>query len=230
MRIKIRPNSRKPWAVALRREVGTWLRARNHRIVANRADATICIGGDGTIYYASFMKALEGRVIGIGSRTSFVCQLKKEDWKRGLLARLQSRGTRRTTLETTWKGRTWHALADFVLHSRDYRVVWIFLEAGGRVYRFEGDGIVIATATGSSGYAYSAGGPQLKSDSRDILVVPICPYRRTFKPLRLERRSMEKIRVWSDRETALIADGRLIGKLKKGEKLLIHRGREAVFA
>ena len=228
MRIKIRPNNRKPWALRLRQELSEFLRQNGHRIVARGADATICIGGDGTIYYAAFRNAIEGRLIGIGSKTSFVCQLREDNWK-GRILPLLRQGSLRLTLQGHWHGTTRRALADFVIHSQDYRVVWVLVEVNGRVHRFEGDGVIVATATGSSGYAYSAGGPRLRPHSSDVLVVPICPYRRTMKPLRL-RTFRKPIRIWSDKDTMLILDGRVLGPLPKGKRLVIGKGEPAVFA
>ena len=67
---------------------------------------------------------------------------------------------------------TYTALNDVMIVKKDVTVP-VRLEADKEIYY--GDGIVIATPTGSSAYNYSAGGPLLAETSRQMVLTPICP-------------------------------------------------------
>lgn len=229
MRVKLSPNQQKPWAVQLARQIAVFLQRRGFQVVQKNAESTICIGGDGTIYYNHYKGRLEGRIIGIGSKTSFICQATRKNWKKRLPVLLKRKGNRRITLRAKEKGRWLTALSDVVIHTHDYRVIKVFVKVRHRIHTFEGDGIIVATPMGSTGYAYSAGGPKVPGNQKNILLVPICPYQRAFKPLLLKP-PLAKISLWSDRTSDLIIDGILIGRLKKGERIHVHSGKEVVFA
>ena len=47
---------------------------------------------------------------------------------------------------------------------------------GDTITAFSGDGIVLATPTGSTGYSMSAGGPIVEPDAENILITPICAH------------------------------------------------------
>ncbi len=228
MKIAVIPNSQKPWAVKLAKEVTAFMKAKGAAIVRKNADASICIGGDGTIYYENYMKKLSGKIICIGSNSSFVAQATNKNWKTKLAALLKSSGKEALTLDTQINGRKINAISDVVMHTHDYRVVSITASINRKLHKFEGDGIIVATPTGSTGYAYSAGGPELAMQSKEMLVVPICPYRRSFRTLRLK--APQKMRIWADRTVDLVVDGIYIGRLKKGRKVLIKTGKRIIFA
>lgn len=227
MKIDVVPNKQKPWAVKLAKKVKQFLKKNGFQTVAKGSDATICIGGDGTIYYANYRGRLEGKIIGIGSGSSYVCQATRKNWKKKLLDLLQRKGKKRITLQVKAKKRKFTVISDVVLHAHDYRVVRVFLKIRNKLHSFEGDGIIAATPTGSTGYAYSAGGPKVAANRKSMLLVPICPYKRMFKPM---VRKPAKISIWSDRTSDLIIDGMLIGRLRKNEKAIISAGKEKVFA
>ena len=72
MKIKIIHNPLKHWTEEVKKELVRHLAAEGHKIVNKGADATVCIGGDGTVLYANYRKKLEGKVLGIGSKRSFI--------------------------------------------------------------------------------------------------------------------------------------------------------------
>ena len=95
---------------------------------------------------------------------------------------------------------------------------------GQIIERFRGDGLVIATATGSSAYNLSAGGPILMPDMKDIIVTPICShtlngYTYVATPESEIRISLEEI------ETApmICPDGRDFVNLESYDSIVVRR-------
>jgi NAD+ kinase len=227
MRIKIIPNPKKPWAKELAPEVSKELRGE-HEIVRSGADATICIGGDGTILYAGYKGLLEGSILGIGSTHSYICQVNNQFWKEDLRRILES--TRRMkvmTLEAEIGGERYPAINDFVVHAANYRVVDLSVSSTGTRWVYEGDGIIVSSSLGSAAYAYSAGGKKLKPEERRISLVPICPYKREFTPVIVGEDEAIEIRAGDN--CAFIVDGIFVRQLKKDEVLRIKKGRDIEF-
>jgi NAD+ kinase len=77
------------------------------------------------------------------------------------------------------------AVNDIVLHAGPpYRMIDLTLMLDGqRVCDVKGDGLIIATPTGSTGHNISAGGPVVDSSTSAIVVTPICPHSLTHRPL-----------------------------------------------
>lgn len=226
MRIKILANPKKPWAKETAKELKQFLKP-HHAVVARDAEATICIGGDGTILYNSHKERLEGPILGIGGDNSYICQLHKDDWKGGLLPMLSSKKTVDVlTLECSLGSKRYIALNDIVVHATNYRVAELEVsyktQDREQETRFEGDGMIISTALGSAAYAFSAGGEKLAPTERKLSLVPICPYRRAFSPAVLPEDAVISVKAGSD--CAFISDGIFVRRLRKGEEAVAKKG------
>lgn len=221
MKVKIIINPKKAWAIKLESEVKLFLIDNGHKLVQRNADVTLCIGGDGTILYAHHCGRVSGIILGIGSNTSYICQLRLDNWKNELIRTLNSRTINIITLETFFRGKIYRAINDFVIHAIHYRVAPINVKIKNKTIKFEGDGIIISSAIGSSGYAFSAGGSMQVPEGKNISVVPIAPYMRQFSPLELDE---DEIIISSDIDCALILDGIYISGIKSGETVSIKRG------
>jgi NAD+ kinase len=221
--VKVIANPLKHWAKETAKQVGKHLRAAGKRVVSEGADLTICIGGDGTILYANHRNRIQGDVLGIGGDRSFICQLTRKNWKKGLLPLMRKARTEsRQMLEARCGRMRYSAINDFVVHANDYRVIELDVRMARKDHWFEADGIIVSTATGSYAYAYSAGGRRLPLASRRIVVVPICPYKQLFRPSLLQSNSSVEIR--SNRESGFIVDGIFIRNVKAGEKVVVRAG------
>ncbi len=226
MKLKIIANPKKSWAAALAREAALLLKRGGHRIVQHGADATVCIGGDGTILYANHQKKIEGAVLGIGSTKSYICQLRKQSWRGRMAKALRRKKIRIMTLDARMGKKHYNALNDFVVHATHFRVAELIVSAGGRRASFEGDGVIVSTPLGSAAYAYSAGGIKMAPAQRKISIVPICPYKRAFSPSVLPPGGTVSIRPGSD--CAFIVDGIYVRRLRKGEMVRIRKGRDVI--
>ena len=80
----------------------------------------------------------------------------------------------RAMLEAQVEDKTFHALNDVVLRSIAVRLVNIEAEIDGTaITTYRADGIIAATATGSTSYSLASGGPILHPQSREIVLQPI---------------------------------------------------------
>jgi NAD+ kinase len=92
-----------------------------------------------------------------------------------------------------------------------------------------GDGLVVATPTGSTAYALSGGGPILHPDTDAVAMVPICPHTLSDRPLVVRAEAEIEIRVIERGDTypEVTCDGHLLGVLTPATPLTIRRAEYA---
>lgn len=241
--VKIRFNTRKEWARKVAREVAEFLKRNNFLIINGKTqdskpETTICVGGDGTILYYNNIGEVEGPVLGIGSASSHICALRNDNWKEKIVSVLRngkseprlclSASVASKSGKTKKSGNTRiPAINDIVIHTTDYRVITIRAIVNGVPHEFSGDGVIVSTPTGSSAYAYSAGGDILEPQSRLIEIVPICPYKRTISHMILDEDA--EISISSNRDADLIIDGIYIQRISEGETVKVKKGKDVRF-
>lgn len=227
MRIKILSNPMKQWAKSLEQEISQRLSKIGHKVVKRNAEATICIGGDGTILFAHHKGRIGGSILGIGGDKSYICQMHRDKWAESLEKALSGKKEKIMSLQCGIGGRSYSALNDIVIHATHYRVAEMDVKVGMEETSFEGDGMIISSALGSAAYAFSAGGAKLAPTERKISLVPICPYKRAFSPSVLPEDATIDLTVGND--CAFIIDGIFIRRLKVGEVIRIKKGLDMVF-
>ena len=95
---------------------------------------------------------------------------------------------------------------------------------GQIIERFRGDGLVVATATGSSAYSLSAGGPILMPNMKDIIVTPICSHTLNGYTYVATSESEIKISLEAIESAPLICpDGRDFVELESYDSIIIKR-------
>ena len=225
MKAKILSNSTKKWAVKTAGEVKAFLKTKGVKIVKSKPDFTIVIGGDGTILY--YKKKLEGPVFAIGSKKSFVCQCLAENWK-GNLSRFLSKPNyeERMLIEVKHKNKNHTSINDLALLSQQHEMLTISVDIGGDEYCFDADGIVVSTPTGSTAYAYAAGGSIIEPTLEVFNIVPVAPDKRLFDPVVVS--ASHKLVITPYNPAHLIVDGGKPLKVKKGEKITITKSRKKI--
>lgn len=150
------------------------------------ADAVICFGGDGTILYMAKHATRAGiPILGINIGTmGFMAELESTEME--ALKRLADDDyhvENRMMLDVTvYRGRDiiFHdiGLNDVVISKGAIaRIVHLSVECDGvQAMECSGDGIIVATPTGSTAYSLSAGGPIVEPEADSILVTPICAH------------------------------------------------------
>ncbi len=124
-------------------------------VVSHDADAVICYGGDGTLFHAEYEFPGIPKVMLKGSR---ICKLCAPFENAEVLSRVHAGRFRKETigkLEVSAHGKKMTAMNDIVVHNKDPRHAMRYtlsvdgVQMGGEII---GDGVVVATPLGSSGY------------------------------------------------------------------------------
>ena len=175
--------------------------------IASDCSLAIVIGGDGTIL--SVVRQLRSGsipMLGINLGTKgFMANLEAEDLDRIVpAAKGEYRLSRRMMLEVELRrnGKVIcrdHALNDVVLHGYGDCIGMTTYCNGDRVSQFSGDGIILSTPTGSTGYSMSAGGPIVEPEAENIIISPICAHMMSSRSFALTSWAPEPL-CWIPRE------------------------------
>ena len=118
-----------------------------------------------------------------------------------------------------------YALNDYVINrDPDSQMLKIELYINNElVNNFRGDGLIIATPTGSTAYSLSAGGPIINPRQiKAILITPICPHNLHLRPMVISAEERIRIKVDSDgRSVKGCADGRQKNEIIPGDEIYI---------
>ena len=90
--------------------------------------------------------------------------------------------------------------------------------------KYFGDGVIVATASGSTAYNVAAGGPIIDAGVEAVCITPICPHSLSFRPVVVSSRSTIVLRCARVNEgTTLFCDGQASTNLRSGERIVIRR-------
>jgi len=133
-----------------------------------------------------------------------------------------------------------HAVNDVVLQAGPpFRMVELGISVNNeKVTSVSGDGLIVSTATGSTGHNISAGGPVVDFPTAAIILTPICPHSLTYRSVVLSGEAKIAVRAKRiNRGSALIIDGQVTRPLwegatlrlsaAKGKFLLVHNDRHS---
>jgi NAD+ kinase len=112
-----------------------------------------------------------------------------------------------------------------VLSGPPFRMVELTVEADGdQVSEIRGDGLIIATASGSTAHNLSAGGPILEPTAEAFILTPICPHSLAFRPLAMDSRRQVVVRATQANEGTTVAfDGHVRRPFQTSDRLVITR-------
>ena len=213
------------------------------------ASLLVTLGGDGTILkIAPDVMAEQLPIIGVNlGHKGFLAALNPEDTDM-LLAAARGEGSvvprMMVDVTVTRNGRVIFrdtALNDAVITGVTRNVRLTAMDGEARIMSFSGDGIIVCTPTGSTGYCLSAGGPLAEPGAENIILTPICAHdlaSRSFVlgPERVVNVCPEQL---EDRRCVLSADGRSNVDLRDGDRvtvkksayktLLVHIGEKSFY-
>src|SRR5260370_108242 len=199
------------------------------RALSGELDGTrliVSIGGDGTLLWtAQQAAAAHIPVLGINAgRLGFLTQVQLGEEQKALERWAAGDFTlqRRTLLEARVDDRVFLALNDVTVH-KGVEINLIRIEAlvdGHAAGRFDADGVIVSTPTGSTGYALSLGGPIIHPDVRAIAFMPLNPHSLFNRPVVLPESSHITIRLPSA-SAILTCDGQQTYALQAGADVQI---------
>lgn len=199
--------------------------------IAARAKLVVAIGGDGTLLHAARMVAAKPvPLLGVNrGRLGFLTDVSPDD----MLVRIdevldgQHMKEHRTLLQASLPtAGPFPALNDVVLQKGEAAKLldfetWI---DGRYVNTHSGDGLIVATATGSTAYALSCGGPIVHPELSVLVLAPICPHTLSDRPVVVPAGSHIEIRLAGGPQARgqVVCDGVQAGELQSGERLRIE--------
>lgn len=200
---------------------------------APRCNLVLVVGGDGTILeVARRLHHQPMPILGINLGTKgFMSTLEPENIE--LLRKVAHGGyavSRRMMLDVRLlrNGETLchhTALNDAVIHGYGDCIRLSAACESGKITSFSGDGIILATPTGSTGYSMSAGGPIVEPEAQNIIISPICPHAIGARSFVLGANRIVKVTAehLHGRRAYLSVDGKWTVDLAGGDVLEVSR-------
>jgi len=231
-------------AVQLADQVGALLRTRVAEVwqtsdwddaaVAERIAGTellVCLGGDGTVLHAArVIVPNHVPILGVNmGRLGFLTEVRPGELMDRLTdvfegrCRIEERAMLQAQVPS-W-GATHHALNDVVVGRASIgRPLYVEVSVDGvRLAVHRCDAVIAATATGSTAYSLSAGGPILHPESRELLLTPVAPHLGSARPLVLPPDAVIDLTVTADKEAVVSVDGQIDRPLASGDSVSVCR-------
>jgi NAD+ kinase len=194
------------------------------------SDLLVCVGGDGTVLHAAGIAALaDVPVFGVRmGRLGFLAEATESEAPEALGAILAGGGRvdRRSMLRAqVGEAPPLHALNEVVIGGeRLGRTVSVGLRVEGVLLaEYRADAVIAATATGSTGYALSVGGPILHPTSDDLIITPVAPHLSYTNALVLPGDAEVEFEVARGIGALLIADGLQEQRVQSGAVVRVSR-------
>ena len=207
------------------------------RAQVNDTDLVLSIGGDGTILRAAQAVApgltpITGINLG---KLGFMTEISPDEALDKLPALLAGEGwvDERALLEAELfpisqghePARLFYALNDVVIaRGAIARMVSIDASINGEpLTTYKADGMIVATATGSTAYSLAAGGPILHPKAKEFLLLPILPHLSSAYTLVLPSTAVVKLRISTAHQATLSIDGHINLALSSGAIVTVKR-------
>lgn len=202
-------------------------------------DLAVCVGGDGTVLWAARAVAPQrAHIVSVNmGRLGFLSELAPEDAADQLAAILDGAGMldERSLVECVASGPAPGdevaalALNDVVVYrAAPGRPVDFSVAIDGvHLARLRADALIVSTATGSTAYNLSAGGPVLMPQSRDLVLTAVAPHLSRMRPLVLPGESAISISVEDQSQGIVTADGEVLRTLAAGCAVVCRRSEHS---
>ena len=201
----------------------------------NYAEMVICFGGDGTILHMAKAATRKGiPILGVNIGTmGFMAELECSEMDK--LARL---ATEEYTLDTRMMlDVTVQRDKDIIYHDICLNDVAITKGTVARIVHLNvrcdgvsalecgGDGVIVATPTGSTAYSLSAGGPIIEPDARNILITPVCAHDMISRSIVVSDRRVVTVQLGQNvrRNGFLSVDGGRAVRMNSGDTAIIKK-------
>ena len=216
-------------------------RAVQESAIAAEVDLIIAVGGDGTMLHAAALTG-SGKVPLLGvnrGRLGFLADISPAEMLENLEQILEGNYSRETRLLLEAKitasdgsQRLAVAVNDIVLQRRETgRMIDVETRIADRyVNTHAGDGLIVATPTGSTAYALSCGGPIIEPLLDALVIVPICPHTLGDRPIVIPASLAIEVKLLPrhDTKAEVSVDGHSLGELDPEDQLLISESANRI--
>jgi NAD+ kinase len=221
-------------AAALRDVARRVVGLADHAEPLDGAELVVVLGGDGTILRAAeVVRGSSVPLLGVNlGHVGFLVEAERDDLAETVqrIADRRYEVEERMTLEVTVErdgevvGRTWAVNEASVEKADRERMLELVLEVDGRpVTEFACDGIVVATPTGSTAYAFSAGGPVMWPEVEALLLAPVAAHALFARPLVVAPTAVPAVELLPPASGVLWCDGRRSILLPHGSRVEVRR-------
>ena len=198
---------------------------------ARGLDVAVSLGGDGTMLRTVELVAAEGvPVVGVNvGQLGYLTEVEPPGLRMALkrfLAgsyEIEERMLLQVTVDATdvGPGDSFLALNEAVLEKTPMgHTVRLGVSIDGETFTpYAADGLIVATPTGSTAYAFSARGPIVEPTHRCLLMTPVSPHMLFDRSLVLAPSARVRIEVVGDRSATLSVDGHNLGTLCRGDAM-----------
>lgn len=210
--------------------------------IASDIECAIVLGGDGTIIQAA--NDLLGKnipIMGINLGTlGFLAEIERDNVDTALEALYNDNYTKQERMmlfgRITSKGENIFegtALNDIVITRSGFsRIISVSIYINEElVDTYRGDGVIISTPTGSTGYSLSSGGPVIKPDAKVMVITPICPHTLGARSIVISAEDCVRVQIneskkTQEEEAIATIDGRKVFLLHSGDDINVSRAKE----
>lgn len=210
--------------------------ALSHDELGRACDLAVVIGGDGTMLgFAREMAPYGIPLLGINQgRLGFITDIPTERWRESLApvlagdyeveSRAMLEGAVLRDGESIFSGL---ALNDVVVsRGATAGMVELKIEVGEQfVANMRADGLIVASPTGSTAYALSAGGPLLHPSIAGWLLVPIAPHTLSNRPIVLPDNTEVRLEIVAGRDASVNFDMQSLASLLHGDTITVRRSQ-----
>lgn len=229
----------KPEAVALQRSLEKELAARGVEVVEESPDLVLSLGGDGTMLRAAqIAHAADALLLGVNlGALGYLTEVGATAAEDAVVQVLEGaydiepRMMLRCEVEGLELPEPYVALNEVLVErALRHRLLHLTVRIGGeRLAGFSADGVLVATPTGSTAYALSAGGPIVSPRADCLIVVPVSAHTVVSRPVILAPDEEVEVTVRGERlEASLSLDGDEGFSLPPGIPVLIRRHERAL--
>lgn len=197
------------------------------------ADCIFVLGGDGTILgLTQFAINSDIPIVGFNAgKLGFLTEFEKSEINEALtlLSEKKLINDYRSILSIKVKGKNYLALNDLALErinsfDNTSNIVRISVKIDGEdVEYFRGDGVLVATPTGSTAYSLSAGGSILAPRINAFILTPIAAHSLSNRPIIYSADSVCEIELLSSNNVGIFVDGVCVGKLDQNDKIIVTK-------
>jgi len=203
-------------------------------------DLLIALGGDGTMLRAGHLCApVDVPLLGINiGHFGFLAELSRDGWRETLpnllegKFRYECRMMLKASCVNGGEEKASFDVINDVVVARGQYVRPIEVEAyldGAYIISYVADGLIAATATGSTAYALAVGGPILPPEIRNILLVPVAPHLSVDRAIVLSEGASVLIKIRTKHEAVLSVDGHEPVHLSSGDSVRVTANKKTLY-